>query len=360
MNITITGTLGAGKSTVCKELEKKNMEVITAGSIFRGLANEMGITVTELNKVAESDPAIDHKIDSRTSRLGKEKEDALFDCRMGWHFVDESFKVFLFSDLNEAARRVYTDNSRKAESYNSVDEARASILKRSELEIHRFKEFYSVNYYDMSNYNLIIETTHATPIQIASEVIRNYELYKKEQWKTKIEIDIRSLLPTQAFRDISPVTFAEYMHKEQKSNGLCVCDEGDKPIITSKNGMFYIVDGHHRVFGGAACGKVFCNIPGVDTSIDLFLPPFDKDYQMKLYDYEELGKFRYNMDYFYNKPLYNIDFSCNHFVQSKEIVNSGKNNKPSLINALNAKIDQANSSQESGHTPEHNKDDHLL
>lgn len=49
MNITITGTLGAGKSTVCKELEKKNMEVITAGSIFRGLANEIQVGSMENN-----------------------------------------------------------------------------------------------------------------------------------------------------------------------------------------------------------------------------------------------------------------------------------------------------------------------
>ncbi len=186
MNITITGTLGAGKSTVCKELEKKKMEVITAGSIFRGLANEMGITVTELNKVAESDPAIDHKIDSRTAILGREKENAVFDCRMGWYFIDDSFKVFLLSDINEAARRVYADNSRKAESYNSVDEAKDSILKRSKLEAHRFKELYNVNFFDMNNYNFIIEATHATPEHIANEVLKNYEEYKSVPWKTTI------------------------------------------------------------------------------------------------------------------------------------------------------------------------------
>lgn len=40
MNITITGNLGGGKSSVCKELEKYGFKIITGGGLFRDIARE--------------------------------------------------------------------------------------------------------------------------------------------------------------------------------------------------------------------------------------------------------------------------------------------------------------------------------
>ena len=39
MNITITGNLGGGKSSVCKELEKYGFKIITGGGLFRDIAS---------------------------------------------------------------------------------------------------------------------------------------------------------------------------------------------------------------------------------------------------------------------------------------------------------------------------------
>ena len=50
MNITITGNLGGGKSSVCKELEKYGFKIITGGGLFRDIAREKGISVLEIGR----------------------------------------------------------------------------------------------------------------------------------------------------------------------------------------------------------------------------------------------------------------------------------------------------------------------
>ena len=44
MNISITGNLGAGKSSICKILKAHGYEIISAGTIFRQLAQERGLS----------------------------------------------------------------------------------------------------------------------------------------------------------------------------------------------------------------------------------------------------------------------------------------------------------------------------
>ena len=72
MNISITGTLGSGKSSVCKILKENGYDIISNGVLFREIAEEKGITVVELNELAKKDKSIDDMLDERSIRLGKE------------------------------------------------------------------------------------------------------------------------------------------------------------------------------------------------------------------------------------------------------------------------------------------------
>ena len=92
MNISITGTLGSGKSSVCKILKENGYDIISNGVLFREIAEEKGITVVELNELAKKDKSIDDMLDERSIRLGKELDSTIFDSRMGWHFIPDSFK----------------------------------------------------------------------------------------------------------------------------------------------------------------------------------------------------------------------------------------------------------------------------
>ncbi len=200
MNITITGNLGSGKSTVCKELAKIDYQIISTGTIFREIAKERGLSVVELNEevakeIAAGKHDIDDMIDNRSKKLGDELDNAVFDSRLAWNFVTESFKVFLTVDINEAASRVFNDN-RDTEVYASVQECKEALLERQHLEQERFAKLYDIDYYNMNNYNLVLETTNAKPEDIAKEILAQYAKYQEERFKQVMLLNPTSVYPT--------------------------------------------------------------------------------------------------------------------------------------------------------------------
>ena len=175
MHITLTGNLGSGKSTICKILrEKYGFEIYSTGTVQRQLAAEMGLSVLEMNKLMCSDHKYDHLIDDTTARIAKENADKnlVFDSRLAWHFVEKSYKVFLSVSLEEASRRVYNDSTRGAvETYKSQDECRDQLRERAANEKMRYADIYGLNYYDFSNYDLVLDSSHATPEVLAQTIV---------------------------------------------------------------------------------------------------------------------------------------------------------------------------------------------
>lgn len=200
MNISLTGNLGAGKSTICKQLEAKGFGIISGGTLFREVAKEKNMSVVELNEYVQENLKkgirdVDDMIDQRTTKLNRELNHQVFDSRLAWHFAEGSFKVFLTANINETARRVFADN-RETENYASLEECKESLLKRQRLEQERFRELYQINYYDMSNYDLVIETTNATPEAITEEILAAFEKYQKEKMSGRVLLNPTSVYPT--------------------------------------------------------------------------------------------------------------------------------------------------------------------
>ncbi len=181
MHITITGNLGSGKSTICKILEDKyGFEIFSTGKVQREIAREMNITTLEMNQLMCSDRKYDTMIDDATARISRENRDKniIFDSRLAWHFVEQSFKVFISVSLDVAAERVMNDNRGKEEKYTSITEAKEMLAARAETEDKRYKEMYNLNYFDFSNYNLVIDSTCSTPEKIASIIIQEAKQFE--------------------------------------------------------------------------------------------------------------------------------------------------------------------------------------
>ncbi len=187
MHITLTGNLGSGKSTLSKILENQyGYEIFSTGKVIRQIASEHGVSVLEMNKLMEKDHKYDHEIDNTTARISRENPDKniLFDSRLAWNFVEKSFKVFLSVSLDVAATRVSEDLTRGGvENYKSLDEAKKKLKERAETEDKRYKEIYGIEYFNMSNYNLILDSTDCAPeilAQILKEEADAYEKAEKE------------------------------------------------------------------------------------------------------------------------------------------------------------------------------------
>lgn len=173
MNVTITGNLGAGKTSVCNELKKMGYDVISGGDIYRTYAQEHGITIVELNEMAKTDRSVDIQIDERTKKLCTEVDHTIFDSRMAWHFVPDALNIFLAVDAKTAAKRVYADKLRKGEekyANSDCEYTEKELQKRAELERERFIEMYGVDYFDQSHYDVIINTEKLTPREVAKEI----------------------------------------------------------------------------------------------------------------------------------------------------------------------------------------------
>jgi cytidylate kinase len=175
IKISITGDLGSGKSTVCNYLkERYGLKVYSTGQIQRSLAKKHNMDVLAFNKFMETHPEIDEEIDAELVKLGKRDEDMVFDSRMAWHFVPDSFKVYLTVDIDEAARRVMKDQRGEVEKYPDADAARASLAARKKSENLRYITKYGVDCSNLDNYDLVIDTTNISPEEAAERIMSEY------------------------------------------------------------------------------------------------------------------------------------------------------------------------------------------
>ena len=186
MHITITGKLGSGKSTVAKKLvELYGFEIFSTGAILRAAAAERGMDVLELNKELsaklDSDRSMDDLIDNTTIRVASERKDdkLIFDSRMAWHFVPDSFKVFVTVEPRVAAERVMKD-PRPGEPAEDIDELCAELVERSKVEQSRFMQLYGVDYYDYNNFNLVVDSSRRTPDEIVALIWEGFNAYMQD------------------------------------------------------------------------------------------------------------------------------------------------------------------------------------
>lgn len=173
MIITISGIAGSGKSTAAKSLAKKlGYKHYSIGDFMRELAKEKGMTLLELSREAEKNNVVDKELDNKQIELGKTEDNFVIDSRLGFHFIPNSIKVFLEVDLNEAAKRIFSEK-RKHEQYKDINESVEKIKTRINSEDKRYKEYYNINYQDRKNYDIIINTTKTTPEEVVEMIIKN-------------------------------------------------------------------------------------------------------------------------------------------------------------------------------------------
>lgn len=196
IKIAISGDLGSGKSTVGKIFEnKKGFKFHSGGTIYRGLAEKYNMTPAEFAKYAEEHPEVDKEIDGELIKLSGAEIDIAIDSRMAWHFVANSFKVHLLVDARVAAERIVSENRGK-EQYASVEDAIEKIGLRKASENKRYMEKYNVDVNNLENYDLVVDTTLATPEEIYELIDEKLALwldnksfdkkwkYDSGEWKT--------------------------------------------------------------------------------------------------------------------------------------------------------------------------------
>ena len=175
-SITITGTLGSGKSTVAKLLSQKlGYAYYSTGEAQRKIAAERGMTTLQLNHLSDRDPSIDAQIDGIFKELNQSDKPYVVDSRLAWHFMPNSLKVKLEVSAAFAADRIINDQIRTGErKYRNLNEAVDAIVARRKSERTRFLKTYQVDIDNNSFFDLIIDTTDKTPEEVCNIVLKKY------------------------------------------------------------------------------------------------------------------------------------------------------------------------------------------
>ena len=174
MHITITGKPYAGKGETTKVLERYGFEVVHMGELYRAVAKERGLDVVELNRLG--DTTVDAMVDKKLVETAKERknEELVFDSRIAWHFLPESYKVFLDVSSYEQAKRVMGANRDSEKKASSLEEASQMANERWDLENGRYKKLYGIDNLNSKNYNLVVDTTTNTPKKNTLEILKGF------------------------------------------------------------------------------------------------------------------------------------------------------------------------------------------
>lgn len=297
MKISISGELGSGKTVLSQKLSRTfGLEIISIGKIQRKLASEKGMTTLEFNKHIESNPATDNKLDTIITDYGKTENSYIFDSRLAWNFVPNSFKIHLLVNTDIATKRVFNDDDRVSETYKDLNTAKTELIERKQSERKRFKKQYKVDINDFNNYDLVIDTTYATPKTIFRVCLDAISKWKKDEVFNSIWFCPKTLIPTQGIREHS-IKYTKDIIESIQSQGFYE----DFPVSLIKyKGNYFIYDGHKRT-SSSILSKIEL-IPCIEITKnkfqDLMGIPIDKyiesNYHLRdVYDWEALHQFNY-------------------------------------------------------------------
>lgn len=178
MIITLSGLPGAGKSTVKSILaEKLGLKEYSMGDLRGTMALKRNMNIEEFNALSMTDPSIDTSVDEFQTYLGETEDDFIIDSLLSWHFIPKSFKVFFTIEPRVAAERIFnaraTETGRDDEpAYKTIEQAQEIIGKRMEQNDARYKKWYGFSFQDPKNFNLVLDTTHLTPTEVADAIIK--------------------------------------------------------------------------------------------------------------------------------------------------------------------------------------------
>ncbi len=175
--ITITGDHASGQGTVSNVLkERLGYEIYRNGQYVRKLAQEKGMSIVEFQVYLNEHPDLDKQIEKSAKEYADLHDNLIVDAKLGWYAIPNSFKVYLKVDIDVSVKRAFEDKNRKAtESFENLEEAKEKILYRHKEETKRWIEEYNVNRDDMSNYDIVIDTSNISPDEVADKIIAEYK-----------------------------------------------------------------------------------------------------------------------------------------------------------------------------------------
>ena len=145
------------------------------GQLRREAAKRRGMTLEEYNQLAMTDISTDLEVDEYQSKLGKEQDNFVIDGRTSWHFIPQSYKIFLTVDPQVGAERIFQELQQggdRNEGYNlnTVEAVLNSNYERVNNDRKRYQQYFGIDVYDLANYDEVVDTTNLTIDEVIAKV----------------------------------------------------------------------------------------------------------------------------------------------------------------------------------------------
>lgn len=168
--IAISGPAGSGKTTLARLLsELLRIPLISTGIVFRGIAEERGIDVLQLNLLAEKDHSIDLQLDSMIVEQAKGMKDCILESRLACLMLRRAgmapFCIYVNASEEIRASRI---GERDGEEFES---SLGRMREREKSEKRRYMAIYGMDPSDERAYDLVLDSSGSPPDELAEKVL---------------------------------------------------------------------------------------------------------------------------------------------------------------------------------------------
>ena len=165
--IAVSGLAGSGTTSASRRLaERLQWEYINAGSIFRAMAAEAGVSLAEFGRRAEEDSRIDLRLDARMVEAARRGGGVILEGRVtGWMAARcglPALKVWLRASAPVRAERIGKRDGQ---------DPRRAMEEREGSEAARYARHHRIDLSDLSVYDLVVDTERRAPGEVAGLII---------------------------------------------------------------------------------------------------------------------------------------------------------------------------------------------
>jgi cytidylate kinase len=174
--ITIAGPHGSGRTTQARRLaETFNLRYVSTGTMFRERAQQLGVSISEMSKIAASDDTFDRFLDDRAKEETKKGGVVLDATLSGWVAEDPDIRIYLTAPLDVRLKRIADREKR------SALEVENETRHRETVELERFRRYYGYNITDLTIYDIVLNTALANENGVANILKNVVEAYMGER-----------------------------------------------------------------------------------------------------------------------------------------------------------------------------------
>jgi len=172
--VTVSGPPGSGVTTLCEGLSSAlDCGYVSGGEVFREMAEDRDMTLTQLIAEAgqsdEIDRALDRRLRTISEKWGTANKAFILESRLaGWVAGNRAdLRIWLDAPANVRADRT-----------GDREEMTAEMQVREVIEESRYESYYDIDLSDRSFYDLVVNTGRWSPagtLEIVLSAVREYD-----------------------------------------------------------------------------------------------------------------------------------------------------------------------------------------